>query len=394
MGLSYALSEWLFKISDVISCKNVLEKPKFWVRLGLSFTTTLVVIGTGFFLAPSGLSAVFSGLITFVLGFQQRILAPFGLIPFALLAYGAGAVIFGLWGGIRGILVKSKMDMFLLILAAVGFLFLLVYPAGGPADLLWVTIPLWILTARVLFFTWRKPQAHWLVVVITAAIVVVVFAFMLLALRTLVTPTLSREQQINYLIAVVGGVVLMVAIVLLVSYGWNERIARVGLLLGVALVFSAGMISVSVNSTGLSSDTPFELWYPDEPVLYTEWLNVAIDRVLVWNSRGEIPVGVVVAGLDTPGLQWALHGYDPLDFVHFVPPQTQPGILITDSETIPEISYGYQGQDLVWSRRVPWRELSANQYLTWLVTRDVPTNSEEIILWVRTDLMPGGQFVE
>lgn len=394
LGLSYALSDRLFKVGVMNSPKSVRVNSAFWTRFGFSFGVILVLIGTSFFMAPSGLSGVFSGLITFIRGFGPINQAPFGLIPFALLAYGTGAVVFGLWGGIRGILIKSRLDRFLFIWAAVGFSFLMVYPSGGPADLLWVTMPLWILTARVLFFTWRKPHAHWLVVVITAVIVVVASAFMLLALRTLVTPILTRGQQINYLIALLGSGVLMVAIVLLVSYGWNEEIARVGLLLGVALVFSAGMISVSVNSTGLSSETPFELWYPDEPVLYTEWLTVAIDRVMVWNSRGETPVGVVVAGLDTPGLQWALHQYDPLDFVPFVPPQTHPGILITEAGTIPEISYGYQGQDLVWSRRVPWRELSANQYLTWLVTRDAPTIPEEFILWVRTDLMPGGQFVE
>lgn len=394
LGLSYALSEWLFNASDFFFSESISEKPIFWVHCGLSFVITLVLIGTGFFMAPSGLSGVFSGLITFFLGFGQRILAPFGIIPFSLLAYSAGAVIFGLWGGVRGIRIKSRLDMFLFIWAAVGFLFLMVYPAGGPADLIWVTMPLWILSARVVFFAWRTPHAYWLVVVITVVIVVVVSAFMLLALRTLVTPTLTRGQQINYLIALVGGVVLIVAIVLLVSYGWTEEIARVGLLLGVVLVFSAGMISVSVKSTGLSSETPIELWYPDEPVLFVEWLNVAIDRVLVWNSRGESPVGVAVADIDTPGMRWALHHYEPLDFVPFVPPQTQPGILITESGSVPEISYAYQGQDLVWSRRVPWRELSANQYLTWLVTRDAPTISEEIILWVRTDLMPGGLFAE
>jgi len=49
---------------------------------------------------------------------------------------------------------------------------------------------------------------------------------------------------------------------------------------------------------------------------------------------------------------------------------------------------------LVWMREVPWQDLSPRQYLTWLVTRDVPTINTQLILWVRTDLMPSGQFVE
>jgi hypothetical protein len=192
----------------------------------------------------------------------------------------------------------------------------------------------------------------------------------------------------------VGGVVLLVAILLLVSYGWTEEIARAGLLLGLALVFAAGMISISVNSTGIGPETPNELWYPDQPVLTTKWLNVAIDRILVWNARGQDPVNIVVSGLDTPGLRWALHDYEPLDFVPFVPPQSQPGVLITPAGVIPEISRGYQGQGLVWLHDVPWHELSANQYLTWLVTRDVPILPQELILWVRTDMMPGGELID
>ena len=37
-----------------------------------------------------------------------------------------------------------------------------------------------------------------------------------------------------------------------------------------------------------------------------------------------------------------------------------------------------------------WREMSAEQVLKWLVNRDVPTLIEELIIWVRVDLMPGG----
>jgi hypothetical protein len=394
LGLSFIFADGLFGVRQVFNNQALPAGKPFWIRFALSFVVTLLLVGTGFFMAPAGLSGIFSGLYTFTQGFGTRVQAPFGIIPFALVAYSAGAVIFGLWGGIRGILVKSKLDMFLFIWAGFGLIFIILYPAAGPADLIWVTLPLWVLGARVVVFAWRKPETSRLVMTIMAALVVVIFAFMLLALRTLVMPTLTPSQQINYLIALVGGVVLLVAVLLLVSYGWTEEIARAGLLLGLALVFSAGMISISVNSTGIGPETPKELWYPDQPVLTTEWLNVTIDRILVWNALGQDPVDIVVSGMDTPGLRWALHGYTPLDFVPFVPPQSQPGILITPAGVIPEISYGYQGQGLVWTHEVPWRELSPSQYLTWLVTRDVPTLPQELILWVRTDLMPGGALTE
>ena len=394
IGVSYLLSDRLFGVRAVFSEQIETEQKPFWIRFVLSFTVTLLVVGTGFFMAPAGLSGVFSGLYTFFIGFGQVDSKPFGIIAFALLAYGSGAFIFGLWGGIRGILIRSRLDRFLFIWAAFGLVFIMLYPRGGPADLIWVTFPLWILAARVLVSAWQTPESSRLIVGITTVLVVVIFAFMSLALRTLVNPNLLQSQQINYFIALVGGVVLVVAIVMLVSYGWSEGIARAGFLLGLALVFSAMMISISVNSSGLGSEVPYELWYPDEAVLLPEWLQVTIDRTLVWNARRSEPVETAVTGIDTPGLRWALRQFEPVDFVPFVPPQLDPGIIITPVDAIPEISQAYQGQSLVWTRSVPWRDLSPSQYLTWLVTRDVPTIPQEVILWVRTDLMPGGQITE
>jgi hypothetical protein len=55
---------------------------------------------------------------------------------------------------------------------------------------------------------------------------------------------------------------------------------------------------------------------------------------------------------------------------------------------MPEISSSYRGQDLVWSREILWNEMSAFDYLKWIITRDAPTASKEIILWARMDLMP------
>ncbi len=391
LGVSLIISTRLVDVREIFSRRGLESTSTFWIHLCLSFVAALLIVGTAFFRAPSGLTSILSGLHEFFLGFGKAEMAPFGLIPFALLSYVAGAVIFGLWGAIRGGLTKSKPDIFLLIWSGFGLIFLILYPGGGPADLVWVTLPLWILSARVVCLAWRTPESSWLVSAITAVLVVVISAFMLLALRTLVSPTLTQAQQINYLVALVGGVVLVVAIILLVSYGWSQDVAQAGLMLGLALVIPVGMISVSVNTTGLGPEVPYELWYPDEAVLYTEWLEVAIDRVIVWNASSGLPVEIVVTDNDTPGMRWALRHYNPVDFVPFSPPQSQPGIMITNAGTIPKISQGYQGQDLVFSRIVPWREISLNQYLTWLVTREVPTISQEIILWVRTDLMPAGQ---
>ncbi len=390
LGVSVLVTWWITDLRLYI-VEDVKSKPKgYWLRFGLSFGLTLTVIGTGFFMAPANMSGVFAGLFAFLTGFGARSLVPIFIIPLALIAYSTGALFFGLWGGVRGIVLKSNVDRFLVIWAGVSLLLSLVNPAAGAEELVWTVFPLWLLGGRVIAAAWEKPAKNKLVVGILASLIFALSAFVFLALRTLTLLTLTSQQQANYLIALGGAVVLTVAIVLLVNYGWSEKIARAGLLLGLGLVFVAGMVSISVNGSGIGPNTPYELWYPHEAVIDTPWLNITADRVLVWNMRRVEPVDMMVAGLDTPGLRWALRGYDPLTFIPFTPPQSQPGLLITPLGVQPEIAHGYQGQSLVWARTVPWREMSAEQVLKWLVNRDVPTLIEELIIWVRVDLMPGG----
>lgn len=392
LGMSFLISEWLFNVSEIFLLPEIPEKQPYWTRFGVSFGVTLLVVGTGFFLVPAGVSGIFSGLFDFIRGFNPTNQAQLILLPLTLIAYTGEAVIFGIWGGLRGVLVRNKFDMFLLIWWVFGLAFTLLYPASTPADLIWVTLPLWILSARVVFFAWCLPDDSTFMVVVTAVLVVVVSAFLLLALRSLVNPTLDQSLQLNTFIALVGGIVLLVAAILLVNYGWSEDVALPGLLIGLAVVFSAGLISVSVNGTGLAPEASIELWYPEEAYLSPELLQISTDRIISWNASGGTPVEIAVSDYDKPGMQWVLRDFDPVNFVPYLPQQSQPGILITDIEEIPEISNSYRGQALVWSWDVVWEEMTPSQYLNWLITRDAPTIANQIIFWVRTDLMPDDQF--
>jgi hypothetical protein len=393
LGLSYLVFDWLFDAGRFFYYLRIECKKRFWQLVGLSFGLTLLVVGTGFFMAPDLISGVFSGLVEFVRGFFHPGSAPPGLRLLAFPAYAAGAVGFGLWGGIRGLILRNKLDLFLLIWAGFGGVFYLVYPGADPSYIIWASLPLWLLAARAFVQVWRFPKDAGLVVVGTLSLVVAASAFMLLALRTLIRPGLTPEQQLSTFIALIGGLILLAAVTLLVHFGWGEEVSISGLFAGLAVVLLAGLVSLSVNTTSLNPEESFELWLFDEPTISSKWLQVSIDRVLDWNEIRETPLDIVVADYENPELAWALHAYNPVDFVPYLAPQSRPGILITDVEAIPEIASAYRGQDLVWSELVQWNELTAFQTLEWLITRDAPTEKEEIILWVRSDLMPDDQFL-
>jgi len=388
LGISYLIAHWAFDLSDSLTLSSLENKEKFWLCLGLSFAVTLLIVGTGFTLSTANLSGVFDGLISFIRGFVTPKTAPFVLMPLTLIAYTGAAVIFGVWGSLRATLVKHKVDLFLLVWWVFGCFFLFLYPAGEPADMIWVTLPLWVLSVRVVTSAWCFPKSSRLILLVTGSLVVAVSAFILFAMRSLLNQGVGQNETLNTFLALMGGVALLAVIVLLVSYGWSQEVALPGLLIGLAVVTCLGLVSVSVNSTGLAPEPSQELWYPKHASLSPEWVMVSIDRVMEWNALRETPLEIAVSHIDTSSMRWVLRDEDPVYYVEYLPTSSQPDILITDTQQIPEISSSYRGQDLVWSTQTQWEQMSPFGYLNWLITRDAPTVPQQVILWVRTDLMP------
>ena len=392
LGFSSLLFYAFVKDERLMDPLNIEDRKSFWLRLGVAFGATLLTVGTGFMLAPANLSGVFSGLVEFVHGFAAQRTFALYQIPLALVAYTVEALIIGLWGSVRAILVRDRLGLFLLNWWLVGLVFILLYPASSPADILWVTAPLWLLTVRTMFFAWRLPDEYRSIMVLTTILIVAVFAFMLLVFRGMINANLVQELRVNYLLALIGGAVLLVAIVLMVSFGWSQEVAMPGLLMGLAIVFVVGLLALSVKSTGMAPERSWELWYPGEPQVTTTWLRGTIDDIVDWNSSGKGAVEIVVADVDKPSLRWLLRDDPKVDFVFYAAPESNPGILITTDQDMPEIAGGYRGQGLVWETQAVWSQMSAFDTLGWLLTRNAPEIDENVIIWVRTDLMPDAQF--
>jgi len=178
----------------------------------------------------------------------------------------------------------------------------------------------------------------------------------------------------------------------LVSFGWSEDVALSGFLLGLTIIFVVGLVALSIHSTGMAPERSWELWYPQESQVTTVWLRGTIDDIEDWNSSGKGAVEILVSDFDRPSLRWLLRDDPAVEFVSSAVPQSDPGILITSDQEIPEIAGGYRGQDLVWESQPLWSQMRMFDYVSWLLTRDVPVVTENVIIWVRTDLMPDAQF--
>jgi len=391
-SVSYLLSTQNLKISETLHFIPIGDKGKFWLYAGFSFGLTILIVGTCFFIAPAGLTGLFSGLIAFLGGFGKEYVQPYSLLPLILITYMAPALVLGVWGGIRGMIAKSKKDLFLLSWFLLGFVIILLLPGRQPADMLWVSLPLWALAARLISRVWQSWHYSKKIVILTAILTIVSLAFLVLSLRSLVNFAMQDSNWLNALIAIVAGIALVAAILLLVRFGWSGEVALTGFLIGAVVILGAALISSSVNSTGINSHPHYELWYPEQAYQTPEWMMTTIDKVVDWNASGGNPVEIAVVDSDTPAMRWILRDQQPVSFVPFLPPQSQVGMILSDDQSIPEIADSYRGQDLVISRAVPWQGLTPRQYLTWWMTGDVPTIANLVIIWVRTDLMPDAQF--
>ncbi|MEW6287211.1 MAG: hypothetical protein AB1509_13390, partial [Chloroflexota bacterium] len=96
---------------------------------------------------------------------------------------------------------------------------------------------------------------------------------------------------------------------------------------------------------------------------------------------------VAVMGIQSPALEWALRNH-PLQVVTALDPLNPPPLVITPLVDEPSLSAAYRGQDFIWRQPPAWENIQSPDWIRWLVFRQLPHETETIILWVRDDLFP------
>jgi hypothetical protein len=67
--------------------------------------------------------------------------------------------------------------------------------------------------------------------------------------------------------------------------------------------------------------------------------------------------------------------------------------MITSHEDITGAADNYTGQDMILEQWPAWRELTARDWMIWLLYRQAPMEDKHLFLWLRTDLFPGQEAV-
>ncbi|HNA54837.1 MAG TPA: hypothetical protein PLM13_10905 [Anaerolineales bacterium] len=349
------------------------------------FVVTLVVAGTFFFLIPNGLSAAFSSIPEF---FKRWTIAsdfPASRFLIALAVYQPLGILLAVIALIRGWQHGSRRIISLSLWFIVALLLAIFIPSREIADISWALIPLWGLAAleliRNLHIFPEERNEIFGVVFLTAFI----WVFAWLDFSGMVwLPNTTREYMMRFWL-LVGALLLIAISLLLVAAGWSIRTARIGGVLGMALVLGALGLGGTFGAAGLRGlDNP-EIWWQAPLPVQAQLIQASVNDLSEWGTGNDNMAPVIIAGLDSPALEWALREHQ-VEVVETLDISSAPYFVITPLQNDPAFASTYRGQDFTWRKTFLWNETLPQDWIRWVTLREVPQTGESIILWARDDL--------
>jgi hypothetical protein len=174
--------------------------------------------------------------------------------------------------------------------------------------------------------------------------------------------------------------------------------ARYGLVWSIVLALGLGMLANGWSAAQLRPNSPTELWGIGPGPGQAEQLLVTLGDISEWTQGDRQRVDVVVA-FEAPSLWWALRDYTQVRFVTQVEPSDLASVIITaqtqniDGQTGGlAMTANYRGQDFIWRRYPGWYEALPPDFWRWLAFRSAPLVDEQVILWLRGDLVLGSSL--
>jgi hypothetical protein len=141
------------------------------------------------------------------------------------------------------------------------------------------------------------------------------------------------------------------------------------------------------GASGMRTPDGAELWAPDQSPVQAGLLVSSINDISLFSTGDVQAQPVTVMGINSPALEWALRNHD-MEVVSVLDPLNAPPIVITPLMNELGLPSAYRGQDFTWRQPLNWDGSQTPDWVRWLVYRQLPRETETIILWARDDLFP------
>ena len=350
---------------------------------------TLIIVGSLFFLSTKGIPAFVASLGTFLRGWYTLSDVQLWRPLLALPAYEILPLIFGIAAAVRGIVKQDTAALRLGIWALVALLLALVYPGKQTGDLVWALLPLWILAAMELGRHFDFAGNNLWEVGGTMAVVVAFLVFGWLNLASVTNMDLGSDIAHTRLWLLAAVLLLIVLSILLVGTGWSASVGRLGGVWGGVIVLTLFTIAMTTGAAGLRQPLTVELWQPEPRTGPVDVLLMVATQVSDLNRGDTAQLPLTILNEDSPALHW-LFRYWQVQDVSVLAQDATPALIITPSGNL-SLSVKYRGEPLALLETAAWDKASRSDLLKWFVYRQLPVQQNDVILWVRSDLMLDSQ---
>jgi hypothetical protein len=347
---------------------------------------TLLIVGSLLVISPQGLAAFVNSFLVFLSGWWTLSGIPIGRVFLALPAYELLPMIFGLIAIVRGFIKRDHISIKLSLWVLASLLLVLICVGRQATDLGWALLPLWLLAAVELGRHFDFSHANRWVVggLIIFTFVLLTLAWITLSRLTLVDPV-STEARLQWIFF--GGILLVVAIsIILVASGWTMDEARLGGVWGALIPLALFTLAMTTGAAGVREPRTLELWDPEPRLGRADLVLKVANEISDLNTGFDAQLPITIVGVDSPALRWLFHAWDATNTGILAPGET-PDLIITPLDLDLGLTADYRGEPLVWREVGDWYNASFANWLNWFVYRQMPVQREDIILWVRSDLM-------
>lgn len=353
---------------------------------------TILVFGSLFLLTPAGLSGVGGGLVGYLRGWNNPSGVSAGLLIVALLIYQPVSTLLGLAGSIRQVKQSVKLEQFFVIWWLAALVHTLLYPAREVLDVVWVSLPLIGLAARLLSSVVRFDFDQRIAALVYAG---VVFAFLTFAFQNVMAIYSPGRVAVNtqpQIIAILAAVFFVIASIILIGWGWSTRVAGYGALWGLLAVLTIFWISGSFHAAGLNGNPEANPFFRRGIISEADLLKDTIGDLSELNVRSRTGLDIVAIGLDQPALRWLAREFPNFVFENAFQPQMQSSIVLTTSTEEVVFTNNYRGQDFHWETQPIWNLMTTQEWIQWAIFKIAPLENKAIILWARENLFPGSEI--
>lgn len=376
---------WYFAAESFDPVIKTVRERSFGIALILS----IVIIGTAWFIFPRSLSALTSSIPDYLRLWKEQGSLTFPLFSLGMLIYFPLGLILGIWGGVRGILQKDKPRIYLFIWFLSGMVLVFASPARDLTQVIWVSVPLYLLAAQELSLHFNTEQGDLIPSIGIAALVFIMIAFLWLSFGRI---TYGGDQK-ELLIAVGAGIGILLLSGILIVLGWSAKIAGKGILWGMLGVFAIYLFSTAWRVSGISMLGQTEMIGPERSLTQMALMDKTISELSNWTAGSSKGIQVSVIGLNSKALEWGLKDYLNTNFRMDIPGDEHPPIVIAAKDEPFNFQDRYRGQDFEFESSVDWQSFRPMDWISWLVHRKTATINSAIVLWARADLFPGGAVI-